>query len=172
MTILFRLCLLLMKSVCSTVYCRTYRPNKQTKTQQLCKSVSSLVQRTHLALSQGVVTYTLPVEAFATTIKFFDWQKLCFIAWSFPSEARLISKGHYAAVHSWWLIFSSSEVTLIPWSAPSKGLDHLIQFWSRSKAPLHGTCDYLLSVGCGKWPQPVQVQKAGGAWNLRFISQH
>ena len=31
---------------------------------------------------QGVVTYMSPVEAFATTIKFFDRQKVCLIAWS------------------------------------------------------------------------------------------
>ena len=29
---------------------------------------------------QGVVTYMLPVEAFVTAIKFFDWQKVCLIA--------------------------------------------------------------------------------------------
>ena len=29
---------------------------------------------------QGVVTYMSPVEAFATTIKFFDRQKVCLIA--------------------------------------------------------------------------------------------
>ena len=29
---------------------------------------------------QGVVTYTLPVEAFATTIIFFDRRKVCLIA--------------------------------------------------------------------------------------------
>ena len=36
-----------------------------------------------------------PVEAFATAIKFFDRQKVCSIASSFPSEAldRLIFKG-------------------------------------------------------------------------------
>ena len=29
---------------------------------------------------QGVVTYMSPVEAFATVINFFDWQKVCLIA--------------------------------------------------------------------------------------------
>ena len=29
---------------------------------------------------QGVVTYMSPVKAFATAIKFLDWQKVCFIA--------------------------------------------------------------------------------------------
>ena len=32
------------------------------------------------SLQQGVVTYMLPVEAFATGIKIFDWQKVCLIA--------------------------------------------------------------------------------------------
>ena len=30
-----------------------------------------------LTKAQGVVTYMSPVEAFATMIKFFDWQKVC-----------------------------------------------------------------------------------------------
>ena len=60
------------------------------------------------------------------------------IAW-FPRV-----KGHIAAVHPWSMIFSSLEVTLIPWSAPQKGFDCLIQFWSRSQALLHRTCDYPL----------------------------
>ena len=33
---------------------------------------------------QGVVTYMLPVEAFATVIKIFKWQKVCLIV---PSKA-------------------------------------------------------------------------------------
>ena len=42
-----------------------------------------------------VVTYMSPVEAFVTAIKMFDRQKVCLIAWSFPSEAldHLIFKG-------------------------------------------------------------------------------
>ena len=59
---------------------------------------------------QGVVIYMSPVEAFATTIKFFDRQKVCLIS-------RV--KGH---MHSWLLIFSSLEVILIPWSAPKRAL--------------------------------------------------
>ena len=45
---------------------------------------------------QGVVTYMLPVEAFATAINLFDWQKVCLIASSLPSEAldHLIFKSH------------------------------------------------------------------------------
>jgi len=41
---------------------------------------------------QGVVTYTLPAEAFVTGIKNLDWWKLSLIAWSLRSEAldRLI----------------------------------------------------------------------------------
>ena len=44
---------------------------------------------------QGVITYMSPVEVLVTAIKFFDWQKVCLIAWSFPSEAldRLICQG-------------------------------------------------------------------------------
>ena len=46
-------------------------------------------------LLQGVVTYMSPVEAFATAIKFFDWQKVCLIAfWG-----------------SWSLDFQGSKVT-------------------------------------------------------------
>ena len=63
-----------------------------------------------------------PVEAIATTIKFFDRQKVCLIAW-FPR-----AKGQIAATRSWLLVFSSLEAILIPWLAPQKGFDHLIQF--------------------------------------------
>ena len=49
-------------------------------------------------LLQGVVTYMSPVETFATTIKFFDRQKVCLIAfWG-----------------SWSLDFQGSKVTLLP----------------------------------------------------------
>ena len=46
------------------------------------------------------------------------------------SWSRLISKsqGQIAAASSWLLIFSSSEVTLIPWLAPRLSFDRLIQF--------------------------------------------
>jgi len=40
---------------------------------------------------QGVVTYTSPVEAFATGIKNLDRWKSSLIAWSLHSEARLIA---------------------------------------------------------------------------------
>ena len=75
--------------------------------------------------------------AFATGTKAFDQQKVCLIAWLFPSEALedLIFKGY-----SWSIDFSSSEVTLIPWSVSKRGFDHLIQFWSRL---LHGTYKWL-----------------------------
>ena len=72
-------------------------------------------------LLQGVVTYMLPVEAFATAIKFFwlaksvlDRLLRLLITWF----SRV--KGHIATVHSWLLIFSSLKVILIPWSAPPK----------------------------------------------------
>ena len=52
-------------------------------------------------------------------------------------------KGQIAAACSWFLIFSSSEVTLIPWSAPQKGFGCLIQFWSRSQTLLHGRYKWL-----------------------------
>ena len=47
------------------------------------------------SLSDQGVSLMSPVEAFATAIKFFDLQKPCLIAQSFPSEALdcLISKG-------------------------------------------------------------------------------
>ena len=73
----------------------------------------------------------LPLEAFATAIKFFDRQKVCLIAWSFPSEALdyLISKGQksncsHGFVDHWLLAVRRS-----PWSL----FDHLIQFWCRSQ---------------------------------------
>ena len=45
-----------------------------------------------MQLLQGVVTYTSPVEAFATEIKNYDLWKSSLIAWSLRSEAlnRLI----------------------------------------------------------------------------------
>ena len=67
---------------------------------------------------QGVVTYMSPVEALATVIKFFDRQKVCLIAWLFPSEAldRLISRGSKVTlqphiVDCWFLAVWRS-----PWS--------------------------------------------------------
>ena len=80
---------------------------------------------------QGVVTCRL--------WKFFDRRKVCLITWSFPSEA-LDFKGSKVKLQShvlWSVDFSSSEVTLIPWSAPRKGFDCLIQFRSRSQMLPH-----------------------------------
>ena len=91
-----------------------------------------------------------PVEALATAIKFFDRQEVCLIARSLdrPLLRLLIAwfsrvKGQIAAAHSWLLIFSSLEVTLIPWSTPPNSFDRLIQFWSRSQTLLHGTYKWL-----------------------------
>ena len=57
--------------------------------------------------------------------------------WSAKSEAldRLIFrvKGQIAAACSWSIDFNSLEVTLIPWLAPKKGVDRLIQFWSQQQ---------------------------------------
>ena len=108
------------------------------------------VSHIKLCLSQGVVTYMSPVEVFVTAIKMFDRQKVCLIAWSFPSEPldHLIFrvKGQIAATPCWFIDFSSSEVTLIPWSAPKKSFDHLIQFWSWLQMLLHRTCKWLSLV--------------------------
>ena len=73
------------------------------------------------------------------------WSTL--IAWSFPSDKFWGSwvldfqrvKGQIASVCSWSIDFSSLEVTLIPWLAPKRSFDHLIQFWSWSQMLLHGT---------------------------------
>ena len=51
---------------------------------------------------QGVVTYMPPIQVFAIVIKAFDRQKVCLIAWSFPSEALEC------------LIFKRSKVELQP----------------------------------------------------------
>ena len=61
-------------------------------------------------------------------------------------------KGQIAAARSWSVDFSSSEVTLILWSAPQKGFDHLIQFWSLSQVLLHETY---------KWPLLTVSKKEG-----------
>ena len=42
-------------------------------------------------------------------------------------------KGQIAAVCSWSIDFSSSEITLSLWSPPKMGFDCLIQFWSGRK---------------------------------------
>ena len=68
---------------------------------------------------EGVVTYMSLVEVLVTAIKFFDWQKVCLIAWSFPFEAvdrfawfpRI--KGQIAATHSWLLQFRG-HLDLLP----------------------------------------------------------
>ena len=54
---------------------------------------------------------------------------------------RLIFQGQRSNCSHAFLIhwFSNPEAILIPWSAPKKGFDHLIQFWSRSQTLLHGT---------------------------------
>ena len=80
-----------------------------------------------------VVTFMLPVEVFATgiTIQKCAWLldrsllKLS-ISWVLTGERSDCS--HVFLI----LWFRSLEATLIPWSALKKGLDHLIQFWSRS----------------------------------------
>ena len=72
----------------------------------LISSVKVLTYNLHIRKSvQGVVTCMPPVEAFATTIKFFDRQKVCLIAWY--SLLRLLItwfsrvKGQIAAACSW-----------------------------------------------------------------------
>ena len=54
----------------------------------------------------------LSVEAYATGIKIFNWQKVCYIAWSFPSEAldRLILRGQV------------SNCSCVAWSFDFRGL--------------------------------------------------
>ena len=80
---------------------------------------------------QGVVTYMLPVEAFVTGIKIYDWQRNVLDHLIVPSKALdhlifLWANVQIAAVHSWSFDCCSLEVTLIPWSALKKSFDHLI----------------------------------------------
>ena len=82
-------------------------------------------------------THMLPIQAFVTVIKAFDWQKLVnhlivpfWGSWMFDLQNV---KGQIAEVCSWSIDFSSSEVTLILWSPPKMGFDCLIQFWSSRK---------------------------------------
>ena len=44
-------------------------------------------------LFQGVITFMSPVEVFTTAIKFFDGQKVCLVALSFPSELLITFQG-------------------------------------------------------------------------------
>ena len=94
-----------------------------------------------------VVTYMSPVEAFVIAIKMFDQQTMCLVTWSFPSEALeclvFRVKGQIAAARSWCVDFSSSKATLIPWLAPQKSFDRLIQLWSQSQTLLLGTHKWL-----------------------------
>ena len=108
---------------------------------------TSMSGQARLLSLQGVVIYMLPVEVFVTTIKFF-WLAESLIAWLSPSEALncLIFKGQRTNCShaSWLLIFTSLEVTLIPWSAPKKSFDHIwFKFWSRSQTLLRGTYKWL-----------------------------
>ena len=112
---------------------------------------------------QGVVTCRLwkclwPWSSFLIAKKCawsLDWSllRLLLRSWSLDFQGSKVTfwlNGHWydididiAAVHSWLLFFSSSEVTLTPWLAPQKGFDRLIQFWSRSQTLLHGTYKWL-----------------------------
>ena len=71
----------------------------------------------------------------------------CLITWF------LRVKGQIAPMHSWPVDFSSSEVTLIPWSAPKKGFDPLIQFWSQLQ---HGSYQ-------------IVYQQYRACWNCLFL---
>ena len=77
---------------------------------------------------QGVVTYTSPDEVFATVIKFFDRQKSVFghfiVPFWGPDRLSFRGQNQIAAACFWSFdFFSSSEVTLIPWSAPKRPQD-------------------------------------------------
>ena len=88
------------------------------------------------------------MQALATGIKVFDLQKVCLIVWSFTSEAleHLIFKGSKVKLQPCVLDLLILAVQRSPWSAPQKGFDHLIQFWSRSQTLLHGTYKWLTLV--------------------------
>ena len=86
----------------------------------------------------------LPVEAFVTGIKTYDWQKVCWLIilfWSFWSLNFQWVKGKILVVRSWSIDFCSLEVTLIPRSDVKKGL---IQFWFHSQTLLHEIHKWLL----------------------------
>ena len=115
-----------------------------------------------------------PVEAYATRFKFFDWHKpVCLIAWSFPSEviawfSRV--KGQTAAACPWSVDFSSSEITLIPWSAPKKGFS-LFSFDPSRKCfyPGHKS-DYPLTDG--PHTHGKIVSHTGGPWQFSQTDPH
>ena len=73
---------------------------------------------------------------FWSDVKIFDRQEVCLIAWL--SLLKLIFTGQRSECSHAFLIFA---VQRWPWSLDQhlKGFDHLIQFWSRSQTPLHGT---------------------------------
>ena len=68
------------------------------------------------------------VQAFATGIKVFDWQKVCLIAWSFPSVFLI----------HWFEQFRGHLD-----QPPKKGFDHLIQFDPSRKCFYMGHIEWL-----------------------------
>ena len=86
----------------------------------------------------------LPVEAFVTTIKFFDRHRLTVPFWgSWLLDCQGSKVKLHAAMCSWSVDFSSLNVTLIHWSVSQKGFGCLIQFWFQSQMLLHGTYKLL-----------------------------
>ena len=107
--------------------------------------ITAMCQPVSLNARQGVITY-VACRSVCDAIKFFEWQKVCLITWSFPSEALdcLIFKGQRSNCNSWFLAVWRS-----PWLVPKKGFDHLIQFWSRSQRLLHEMNKWLpLGLAC------------------------
>ena len=76
----------------------------------------------------------LPVEVFATTINFFDWQKVWLIAWLFPSEALdcLIFKGQRSnwSPASWLLPVWRSPLISPPKEPPKRAPQK--ELWSHN----------------------------------------
>jgi len=111
--------------------------------------------------TQRVVTYTSPVEAFATGIKNLDRWKIV-LDRLIPREFKRTKRSHACQVSEkvrWSVDFSSSEFVLIPWSARKKDVDRLIPFWSRSQTLLQATSsDHPLGPGRSSSPAHTAYQ--------------
>lgn len=88
-------------------------------------------------MQQLAVTYKSPVELFVTGIKSVDWQNVCLIAWSVPSEAL----DHLGQRSNCSSVFLVSTVQRLPWS-----LDQL------SKKTSIAWFTFDLSCKRHKWP--------------------
>ena len=121
---------------------------------------------------QGVVTYTSPVEAFATGIKNLDRRKSSLIAWSLRSEAleRLILrefKGQNVATPAKYLRKCVDRLILVAQNL-SWSLDRLLKrtliAWfhfdpGRKRFYRRGVCDYPLREGARVGREEVDMNR-------------